>query len=125
VNDSSLTFTEGEKQKTSPSGKKKETAEQAEWFSEFWSAYWLRKAKKPALAAFCKAVKSAERFSEVMAAIAAQAPEMLRREPQHRPHAATWLASERWCDEAPAAVPIDLDEWYSRKKVAIPKIEDW
>ncbi len=98
--DSSLTFTEGEKPKASPSGKRIGTPEQAQWFEKFWSAYWRKQARKPALAAFCKAVKTAEQFAAVMAAIAAQSPEMLRREPQHRPHAATWLNHERWNDPA-------------------------
>jgi hypothetical protein len=34
-----------------------------------------------------------------MAGLHAQKPEMLRCEPNKRPHAATWLNAERWLDE--------------------------
>ena len=69
------------------------------WFNEWWAGYWLRKAKKAARRAFGKQVKTAARFEQVMAAMQVQTPEMLSREPQHRPHGATWLNGERWADE--------------------------
>jgi hypothetical protein len=75
------------------------TPEQAGWFASWWDAYWLHRAKEPARRAFAKHVCTEERFQRVMAAVAAQAPEMLTREPQHRPHGATWLNAERWDDE--------------------------
>jgi hypothetical protein len=34
-----------------------------------------------------------------MAAVRAQKPEMLQREPAKRPYASTWLNGERWEDE--------------------------
>jgi len=97
--DSSL-VTVGEKPKHAPSVKKRANAnpQQAAWFETFWAAYWLRRARKPALIAFVKAVKSPAHFEAVMAAVRAQSEEMLRREPQHRPHAASWLNAERWND---------------------------
>jgi hypothetical protein len=79
------------------------TPEQEGWFTAWWSGYWLHRAKKPARLAFAKCVKTTARFDEVMAATRAQSAEMLAREPQHRPHGATWLNGERWADEA--AVP--------------------
>lgn len=75
------------------------TPKQSEWFTEWWAAYWLKKSKKDAMAAFGKHVCTEVRFREVMAATRAQSPEMLSREPQHRPHGATWLNGERWVDE--------------------------
>lgn len=73
------------------------------WFQQFWNLYWRKAAKATALKAFKRAVKSEERFREVIAAVEAQAPEMMRRAEQHRPHAASWLNGERWLDEpAPA-----------------------
>ncbi len=80
------------------------TLEQETWFGVWWPAYWLHKAKKVARRAFAKHVKTAARFEQVMAATRSQAPEMLTREPQHRPHGATWLNGERWADEAAAPV---------------------
>jgi uncharacterized protein YdaU (DUF1376 family) len=94
---------------------KKPTAEQTAWFEEFWQQYWLRKAKKPAFAAFCKHVKTTERFAEVIAAVAAQKPEMESRQPQHRPLAASWLNAERWTDEPPEPA----------KPAPLPKCHDW
>jgi hypothetical protein len=93
------------------------------WFNEWWGAYWLHKAKKPARAAFGGRVRTEEAFQRVMAAIQAQSPEMLNREPQHRPHGATWLNQERWEDEAatPATAKRTgrdeaLDKLYSEMK---------
>lgn len=73
--------------------------QQETWFAEWWSQYWLRKAKKPAREAFQKRVKTEARFRQVMAATRAQAPEMLQRQSAHRPHGASWLNQERWEDE--------------------------
>lgn len=78
------------------------TPQQESWFTSWWDAYWLRKARKPARDAFCRHVQTEARFQQVMAATRAQAPEMLSREPAHRPHGATWLNAERWEDETSA-----------------------
>ena len=74
------------------------TAEQSAWFTEWWAAYWRHVAKTPARKAFAAVVKTVDRFGQVMAATRAQTAEMLTREPQHRPHGATWLRQERWTD---------------------------
>lgn len=91
------------------------TPSQESWFSEWWSAYWLHKARKPAREAFKRHVTSEARFQQIMAAVEAQRPEMLAREPSKRPHGATWLNAERWDDEVTAdATPADkaLDQIY-------------
>jgi hypothetical protein len=75
------------------------TAEQGAWFAEWWREYWRRVAKKSAAQAFRKHVRTESRFQEVMKATRAQKPEMLEREPEKRPHGATWLNQERWTDE--------------------------
>jgi len=81
------------------------TSEQERWFTTWWAEYWLHRAKKPARQAFAKHVKTAARFEEVMAATLAQKPEMIGREPHHRPHGATWLNAERWADETVESGP--------------------
>jgi hypothetical protein len=88
---------------------------QAEWFSEFWAAYWRRVARKPAEKAFRVHVKTEERFQQVMAAVKRQLPGMMEREPDKRPHGATWLNAERWNDEpeAPARVGPQQAKSYS------------
>jgi hypothetical protein len=75
------------------------TPEQKIWFGEFWSEYWLHKAKKAAGTAFAKHVKTEQRFHQVIAAVRAQRAEMLSRDPSKRPHGATWLNGARWDDE--------------------------
>jgi hypothetical protein len=74
--------------------------QQDQWFEEWWGAYWLKKSRKRAWESFGRRVRTSERFQEIMAATHAQSVEMLAREPQHRPHGATWLNGERWNDEA-------------------------
>jgi uncharacterized protein YdaU (DUF1376 family) len=103
VSDFSLdSFTEGKNPKKLPSGKKG-TDEQRQWFDDFWKAYWRHEAKKPALAAFIKAVTTPAMFEKVMAATDSQREKMLPREPQYRPLAATWLTAERFADEVTEA----------------------
>lgn len=75
------------------------TPQQEAWFSKFWEAYWLRRARKPARAAFGKIVTTEVLFGNVLAAVELQRAEMMLREPDRRPHAATWLSQERWNDE--------------------------
>jgi hypothetical protein len=70
-----------------------------EWFDEWWQIYWRKVAKKPAQKAFQKHVKTRQRFEEVMAATRAQTATMMARDPDKRPHGATWLNQERWNDE--------------------------
>jgi hypothetical protein len=95
---------------------KEANAEQSGWFSSWWDIYFLKKSKKAAFVAFCRHVKTAARFEEVMAATRAQSPEMLTREEKHRPHGATWLNGERWNDptEGPRSDPI-LDAMYGNR----------
>lgn len=84
-------------------------AQQDSWFAEWWAVYWLKKSRKRAREAFGRHVRTEARFQQVMEATRAQSPEMLSREPQYRPHGATWLNSERWDDDTavPAAAKPD------------------
>jgi len=79
------------------------------WFADFWALYPRKVAKKAAAGAFLKAVRSEARWRKVKAALEAQLPGLLAREPEKRPHPATWLNQERWNDEpdppAQGAVP--------------------
>lgn len=88
------------------------TFEQEAWFSQWWPEYWLHKAKKPAREAIRKHVRTAARFQQIMAATRAQKPEMLTREPRHRPHGATWLNNERWEDETIETPPTPAQDDY-------------
>ena len=88
-------------------------AEQHAWFAQWWAQYWLRKAKKAADEAFRKNVRTQARFDQVMAATLAQRASMMSRQPEHRPHGATWLNGERWEDDAtpPAAQAQIADDY--------------
>lgn len=70
-----------------------------EWFEQWWAIYWRKVAKKAAEKAFRAHVKTGERFQQVMIATRAQTPMMLKRDPEKRPHGATWINGERWNDE--------------------------
>ena len=74
-------------------------ADRAGWFDAWWAIYWRRVARKPAEKAFRAHVKTEERFQQVMRATQTQTPAMEAREPDKRPHGATWLNGERWTDE--------------------------
>jgi hypothetical protein len=69
------------------------------WFEASWAIYWRKVAKEAARKAFKARVKTAESYALVNAALIRQQPEMLAREPQHRPHFSTWLNQERMLDE--------------------------
>ena len=102
------------KQKPSFSKVNTGTAEQRVWFDIFWAAYWLKKSRNRAFDIFTRKVQSQEMFDRIMQAVKSQSAEMLSREPQRRPYAETFLAEERWTDEAaePAKRPsIPIAGW--------------
>ena len=73
----------------------------AELFPIFWGSYRQvrSKAKAPAEKAFRKKIKTQRQFDRILSALESQLPELLSREPAHRPYAATWLNQARWEDE--------------------------
>jgi hypothetical protein len=88
------------------SGRARLASQQEAWFRDFWSEYWHKISKKAAWEAFRKAVKTEGQFEVVMAAVRAQTPQMLQREPSKRPYASTWLNGKRWEDELQAPKPV-------------------
>lgn len=81
---------------------------QADAFAVFWDAYWLKTAKKAAQKAYAKHVTGTKAHRTVLDALEAQRAEMLRRDPDKRPYAATWLNGGRWedcLDAVPKAEP--------------------
>lgn len=68
-------------------------------FDEFWAAYWRRVDKHGASKVYAARILTEKNHVAVMAGVAAQTPGMLGRDPENRPHAATWLNHERWTDE--------------------------
>ena len=69
------------------------------WFDAWWPNYWRKVAKQDAQKAFKKHVRTEELFQQVMAATRTQTPMMMAREPDKRPHGATWINGARWNDE--------------------------
>jgi hypothetical protein len=76
------------------------TQRNQQWFEEWWAFVWLKVGRGQAEKAFRK-VNTPEMFEAVMEATKKQAVVFLAREPQFRPHPATWLNGKRWLDEAP------------------------
>lgn len=85
-------------------------------FEEFWRFYWRKTAKKTAEKAYSAKVLSVASHKTVMEALSAQSAAMLGRDPEKRPHAATWLNQERWSDEADPAISAVSDP-LSRKRL--------
>jgi uncharacterized protein YdaU (DUF1376 family) len=73
----------------------------AEWFEEFWSAYWLKKGKLEARKAFGKHATSEAKKNRILEAVKAQAPEMLSRPPDKRKWAQGWLNALRFGGHKP------------------------
>lgn len=94
-------------------------AEQDKWFDqEFWPFYWRKRDKAEAKTTFRKHAGSLEQKDRIIAAVRAQAAMYLAREPEHRPHASTWLNKERYNDveEDPETLPkpSKVDEFWSQ-----------
>jgi len=82
------------------------------WFSEeFWPAYWRKVDRADALKAFQKHATSEAKKNQIVQAVIAHAPVYERRNPEHRPHAATWLNKMRY--EEP---PEDLNASPNRSR---------
>lgn len=81
--------------------------QQATWFdSEFWPEYWRKVDKADALKAFKKHATCESKKNEIVQAVIAHAPNYLRRDPEHRPHAATWLNKHRYLEPPEETTPI-------------------
>ncbi len=93
-----------------------------EWFAMFWLIYWRRVARKDAMRAFQKQVRDEETFAAVMEGVRIQHCSMMNRQPDFRPHAATWLNGERWTDELP--LPVNGNSHKSKFQIANESVED-
>ena len=70
---------------------------QDRWFEEeFWPNCWRKVDKADAKKAFKKHATSEVLEDQIVAAAKAHAPYYLSRDPEHRPHAATWLSKRRY-----------------------------
>ena len=70
--------------------------------NHFWPKYWRKVALKHARETWMKATEDATVIGDILRAEELQAPSMLKREPEARPHAGTWLNGKRWNDEIEA-----------------------
>lgn len=83
-------------------GKAEPTHGELEGFERWWAAYPLKKARKPALAAFVKVLREkAVDLETLMRGAQAYAGERAGKDPGKTAHGATWLNNERWKDEVP------------------------
>lgn len=73
---------------------------QETWFEqEFWPNYWRKVDKADARKLFGRHAVSVQEKNRIVGAVKAQAPLYFARDPEHRPHAATWLNKKRYNDE--------------------------
>lgn len=73
-------------------------------FQAFWVRWPRKVAKLEAQKAWNKVV-TPEDEDAIHAALDWQIPIFERRDPEHRPHAATWIRGRRWEDEKPTTTP--------------------
>lgn len=91
----------------------------AQGFSAFW-VRWPRKVAKLEAEKAWKQVVTPEDEEPIQIALDWQVPMFERRNPEHIPHAATWLRGRRWDDEPPAQTKTpnrsfdSLPEWQQR-----------
>jgi hypothetical protein len=72
---------------------------QERWFEkEFWPKYWRKIDKSDALKAFRKHATTEETKNIIVEAVVAHGPTYLNRQPEHRPHAASWLNKKRYSE---------------------------
>lgn len=81
------------------------TVEQGEWFERWWAEVWAKIGRGQAEKAFKAQVNTLDTFEAVLAATKAQAPMFKAKEPQFRPHPATWLNGKRWMDDEQVSLP--------------------
>jgi hypothetical protein len=85
-----------------PAKKSKHDHQQQDaWFEkEFWPDFWRKRDKHEAKMAFRKHAKNAGLKDRIVAAMIRDRPEMIARDPDSRPYAATWLNKFRYMEEA-------------------------
>jgi hypothetical protein len=83
------------------------TAELAEGFERFWSAYPRKVAKEAARKAWAKAIKGGVELETLIAGAQRYAAERAGQDPKFTKHPATWLNAGCWQDEMPAGAVID------------------
>lgn len=82
--------------KTKPSSRDLDAA-----FAKFWDTYPRKKSKAAGRAAYEKAARKVGP-QRIQAALEAQLPSLMAKEPDYRPYPATWLNRESWEDEPDA-----------------------
>jgi hypothetical protein len=92
-----ITIPEKEERTSTTEGVESLSVVQERWFEEeFWPQYWRKVSKKPAAAAFKKHATTEAIKNQIVEAVVAHSPTYLSRQPEHRPHAATWLNEQRY-----------------------------
>jgi len=72
-------------------------------FLAFWDAYPRKVARAAAMRSWIKINPKDDLIQVILEALAWQREIFMAREPEHRPHPATWLNQMRWQDERPPA----------------------
>lgn len=91
------TDTESEKKDSSASGDAADLKAAGLHWVAFWMAYPLKKGKKPAAAAYARAIRGGATPEAIMAGLLAY--KAGKPDEQHWAHAQKWLNQERWNDE--------------------------
>jgi hypothetical protein len=94
------------------------TREQASWFTEFWGLYWRKVAKVEAAKAFAKRIKTIAAWNACKDLLLYVRPQMMQREPDKRPHAASWLNREDFFDADALAELQAAEVWAAPERMS-------
>lgn len=94
------------------------------WFeNEFWPDYPRKVSKAAAKRAAQRKMNTPERRVQAVLRLKLELSEMLSREPQYRPHAATWFNQDRWSD-VPEPDPVAVANGTALGKSKIDEVFD-
>jgi hypothetical protein len=87
--------------------------------------YWRKVERKDALKAFKKHARTEDIKNRIVAAEKAHAPIYLKRDPEHRPHAASWLNGERYLEAPEDTRPANGGARGAPPVSELPNAEDY
>jgi hypothetical protein len=92
--------------------------DQSRWFNEFWGLYWRKVAKVDAAKVFAKRIKTIAAWNACKDLLLYVRPQMMQREPDKRPHAASWLNREDFFDADALAELQAAEVWKAPERMS-------
>lgn len=94
------------------------------WFeTEFWPLYWRRVDKADAMREWRRHATTAEAKDRIVTAVRCQKAYYESREPEHRPHASTWLHKQRYLDDPALLIPTSTPNCNGSRPVTFGQLK--